>query len=192
MNLLVVFVARLLLGAVFLTSGLPKLLGPRRTVSDVQRYRILPAPLTIAFGWAIGPVELLSGLALITGYGAREGALVALALLSCFMTVVAIAMARKQNLECNCFGLLYREQVGWATQFRDAILWLLAVIVVTWGPMVPDAFTLATGGSWIGVSGAVATLVFVILALTLGWVASKGWPGWMRRGHRMRSVVPEP
>ena len=47
-----------------------------------------------------------------------------------FMGAVEFAMARRLSLKCNCFGLLYRERVGWSTQIRDGVLLALAVFVL--------------------------------------------------------------
>ncbi len=47
------------------------------------------------------------------------------------MIAVAIAMVRKLNLNCSCFGLLYRERVGWSTQIRDGILLVMAFFIVS-------------------------------------------------------------
>ena len=55
-----------------------------------------------------------------------------------FMLAIGVAMIRRQNLNCSCFGLLYRERVGWGTQIRDGILVILAAFLA-----VTDDATLA-------------------------------------------------
>jgi hypothetical protein len=180
----------LFLGGTLLVSSLPKLANPTRTAGDIQNYRILPHPLAAAYGWALAPLELASGLTFLSGYGAKWGALVALVLLTSFMTAVAIAMYRKQDLTCTCFGLLYRERVGWNTQTRDGILWLLAAAVFL-GPATPTFGDLVTSGSLLGYVGAALSVLALIVALFLGWVAAKGWPLWVVR-LRMRGVTSSP
>ncbi len=137
---LALLVVRLILGAVFLMSAVPKLVEPRQFAGDVQQYRILPRPLASAFGYALPYVELASAALLITGFWAEWAALGVAVMLVAFMVAVGIAMARKLNLSCNCFGLLYRERVGWSTQGRDAILLAAAlfILITGGGPTVAD------------------------------------------------------
>ena len=47
----VVLFLRILVGAVFLMSGLTKLAAPRQFASDVRQYRIVPTPLSDAFAY---------------------------------------------------------------------------------------------------------------------------------------------
>lgn len=108
--------ARLILGAVFLMSAIAKLVGPRQFAKDVQQYRMLPRPLASAFGYVLPYVELVTALLLLTGFYSNWAALTVAAMLVSFMVAVGVAMVRKLNLSCSCFGLLYRERVGWSTQ----------------------------------------------------------------------------
>jgi len=55
------------------------------------------------------------------------GAGIALVLLLSFMIAVASAMLRHLDLDCSCFGLLYRERIGWSVLARDGILAGLAL-----------------------------------------------------------------
>ena len=178
---LLLFSARLVLGIVFCVSAVPKLIAPAKAVSDVQNYRILPKPIAIAFGWALIPAEMVSGLALLSGYGARWAALAVLMMLVSFMAAVAIGMARKQNLTCTCFGLLYRERVGWNTQARDAILALMALAVALGGAGVAPIGQLGFAASVETIGGTMLPTAALGLAISLGWVAGKGWPRWMTR-----------
>ncbi len=120
---------RIFLATVFLMSGLTKLAVPGQFVKDVHNYRMIPGPIATAFAWILPFVEVgLAGF-LFAGFQIRWAAAVAVAVLIIFMIAVGIAMARGLNLTCSCFGLLYREKVGWATQARDAVLLLLAFII---------------------------------------------------------------
>ena len=70
---------------------------------------------------------------LLTGVYAGWAALLVVGMLVSFMIAVGIAMGRKLNLNCSCFGLLYRERVGWSTQIRDGILLAMALLIVFGG-----------------------------------------------------------
>ena len=83
-----------------------------------------------AFAYALPYVELGTAVLLLSGFQAQWAALVAMAMLVTFMAAVGIAMARGLELSCSCFGLLYRERVGWGTQVRDGILLAIAALVL--------------------------------------------------------------
>jgi len=76
--------ARLLLAAIFLLSGLAKLADPAGTAAYVASAG-LPAPQLGAWGAAL--LETVGGIALITGYRARPAALV----LAVFSVIAALA-----------------------------------------------------------------------------------------------------
>lgn len=138
---LALLAASLILGAVFLMSAVPKLAAPRRFANDVQQYGILPRPLASAFGYALPYAELAAAALLVTGFYTEWAALGVAVMLVVFMVAVGVAMVRKLNLSCGCFGLLYRERVGWSTQVRDGILLALALFILvadTGGPTVAD------------------------------------------------------
>ncbi len=122
-------------------SALPKLATPRRFANDVQQYRMLPRPLGAALGYSLPYVEFIAAALLITGVYTAWAALGIAFMLVVFMVAVGVAMVRKLNLTCSCFGLLYRERVGWSTQIRDGVLLALALFIFvadTGGPTMAD------------------------------------------------------
>ena len=167
---------RLFLGAVFLLSAIVKVPAPRQFVRDVRGYRILPGSVAAVFGWVLPYVELAIAGSLLTGFGVRWAALAAAFLLIAFMVVVGIAMIRRLNLNCSCFGILYRERVGWRTLIRDTILLGIASAVVlgsqetlTVADMLAKPITLSHSTGLVATAAAigigVAGLVFTVRAL---------------------------
>ena len=55
---ILLLLARLFLGAVFLMSAVPKLASPRQFARDVEGYGILRGPPATAFAWALPFVEM--------------------------------------------------------------------------------------------------------------------------------------
>ena len=166
---MVTFVSvRLFLGAVFLISAASKLGAPRQFAHDVQQYRLLPRPLASAFGYVLPYAELAAAALLLTGFYTDWAALGVAAMLIVFMIAVSVAMARKLNLTCSCFGLLYRERVGWSTQIRDAILLALALFILvadTGGLTVADM--LAEPGKLSHALGLAFTAIVLASALAI-------------------------
>ena len=125
-----VLLLRLFLGAVFLLSAVVKVLAPRQFVQDIRGYHILHGGVATVFGWILPYFEFAISVSLLTGFGLRWAALAAVFLLIVFMIAVSTAMIRRLNLNCSCFGLLYRERVGWRTLLRDAVLIGVASVIV--------------------------------------------------------------
>ena len=124
-----VLIARLILGAVFLMSSVTKLAAPREFVANAQKYRILPHPLTTAYALALLPLELGAAILLFLGVYTTLASLAVMVMLLTFMAAVGMVMRRGEHLNCSCFGLLYRERVGWPTQLRDGVLLLMALLI---------------------------------------------------------------
>ena len=166
---IVLLLARLFLGAVFVMSAVPKLVSPGQFAKDVRSYGILRGPLAIAFAWILPFVELGAALLLLTGFYPTWASLVVVAMLLSFMAAAGVAMARGLSLSCSCFGLLYRERVGWSTQIRDGILLAMALCV-----LVADSgeLTLARMVAEPGRVSHALGLTFAAVALGAGLVAS--------------------
>ncbi|MBI4312789.1 MAG: DoxX family membrane protein, partial [Chloroflexi bacterium] len=116
------FVLQVTLGGLFIVSAVPKLLSPRLFIESVRKYGLLPGRLNDVYGWALPSVQFIVGAALTFGILPRFAALSSLALLASFVIAMTTAVRRGQNLDCGCFGLLYREKVGPPTIARDLVL----------------------------------------------------------------------
>lgn len=99
---------RLLLGAVFLVSAIPKLRHPRGFVLMVLEYRILPPSLGELYAWMLPPLELFVGLLLLTGAAVRVATIMASFLLLSFIAAIGINLARGRDLDCGCFRVGHR------------------------------------------------------------------------------------
>ena len=164
---------RLFLGAVFLLSAVPKIVRPRQFAAEVNRYEILPRSLASLYSLTLPYAALGVAIMLLSGLETRWTSVIAAAMLGSFLIAVAMAMRRGRKLTCKCFGLLYREQVGWSTQVRDGILLAMAVYLAlqlgtSWS--VIDLFRQADtwrGGTALGLNVAVIGVVFSLSALSI-------------------------
>ena len=111
-------------------SAVTKLAAPGQFARDVESYRILRGAPATVFAWTLPVVELGAALLLVTGFYSTWASLSVVVMLLSFMTAVGTAMAHGQSLSCSCFGLLYRERVGWSTQVRDGALLAMALLVL--------------------------------------------------------------
>lgn len=122
---------RVVLGALFLWAAATKLPDMSAFAQDLANYRILPGVLVPWAATAVVGVELVAGLALVTGFGSRAGAVVVAGLLLAFIVFLAQALLRGIDLRCGCFG--GDEAASWWTVARDVAM-LAAALLVAWAP----------------------------------------------------------
>ncbi|MGH3799565.1 MAG: DoxX family protein [Pseudonocardiaceae bacterium] len=97
-------VVRLGLAAVFLASGVLKVIDPAQTRVAVGAYQMLPAGLVGPVATVLPLAELALGTLLVAGAFTRWTALASAVLLMVLMTGVAQAWARGLSIDCGCFG----------------------------------------------------------------------------------------
>jgi putative oxidoreductase len=131
------WIARLVVGGVFVVAGAIKLLDPAAFAQDIGNYQAFPW-WTWNLAAAVVPViEIFAGLAVLTGFKRRGGAIVLGSLTIAFLGLIASVMIRGIDLNCGCFGeATEASAVGWPLVFRD--LGLLVAIVVAYLPAEPD------------------------------------------------------
>jgi peroxiredoxin/uncharacterized membrane protein YphA (DoxX/SURF4 family) len=121
-------VARLILAAVFLVSGIAKLLDLSGGKSAMRSFGV-PESLARPAGILLPIVEILVAVLLIPVATAAWGALLALLLLAVFIVGIGYNLARGRKFECHCFGELTHSEIGPSTLIRNAVLAVLAAFV---------------------------------------------------------------
>jgi uncharacterized membrane protein YphA (DoxX/SURF4 family) len=124
--------ARLALGGIFLYAAGTKLPDMAAFADSIANYRILPAGLVPAAAAVLVGVEVVVGLALLSGRGARAAAWVATLLLATFTAGLSAALVRGIDLACGCFG--GSAPATWWTVARDVAWLALALVVALRGP----------------------------------------------------------
>jgi putative oxidoreductase len=89
---------------VFLYAGVIKALDPVQFANDIDNYKLLAWPISVALAFYLPWLEIFCGLALIVRLLYR-GALSLLTLLTVIFTVATIAArVRGLDITCGCFG----------------------------------------------------------------------------------------
>ncbi|MDO9289590.1 MAG: MauE/DoxX family redox-associated membrane protein [Thermodesulfovibrionales bacterium] len=100
------FIFRIIVGGIFLISGLAKISDPIRFILTLREFRLFPEiiiPFTaIYLPW----LEFILGLLLITGLLYRTGSLMLACLNFVFMLAILSVIVRGIDVDCGCFGLL--------------------------------------------------------------------------------------
>src|SRR5712692_9344001 len=128
----VLFIARLLLAAVFFVAGFAKLAdlpGARQALRDFG----VPAVLANPFGVLLPLAEIVVAVALVPSASAWWGALGALALLLLFVAGISYNLGRGRTTDCHCFGQIDSSPDGWQTLIRHLLLTAIAGFVVLFG-----------------------------------------------------------
>lgn len=91
-------------GAVFIVSGALKVADPTKFLFDVQSFQLVSYPIAYVTALVLPWFEIVAGLALIINRG-RRGAGFSLGLLTGFFIFAVIsANMRDIHLDCGCFG----------------------------------------------------------------------------------------
>ncbi len=98
------FVVALLIGLVFIYAGGLKASDPIKFASDIQNFHILSWPLGIRLAFYLPWLEIICGLALITGWLRKGGVGILTALMLVFIIATVAARMRGIDLDCGCFG----------------------------------------------------------------------------------------
>jgi peroxiredoxin len=164
-------VARLALAAVFLVSGLSKLVDLDGSQAAMRSFGV-PESLTRAGGVLLPIVELVIAVLLIPETTALWGAWLALVLLAVFIVGVGYNLSRGRKFDCHCFGQLTTSEIGPSTLVRNVVLAVIAAFVAVTGvstgnvgPSVTEVFGDMGAFEW------VMLILGVIVLLALAGVA---------------------
>jgi uncharacterized membrane protein YphA (DoxX/SURF4 family) len=100
------FILRIVIGSIFIVSGLGKLLSPYQNfLYVVQAYQLLPSPGEVLVAQIFPWIELVVGVFVVLGLWTSWGLRGAVVLFGIFVVVVGQALSRGLPLEnCGCFG----------------------------------------------------------------------------------------
>ncbi len=97
-------ICRICLGSILIYASYHKIMDPCSAASDIYRYRILPGYLVNICAIILPFVELVTGLALITGLYPRGASLGAIVLLTIFLAGISSNLISGRDISCGCFG----------------------------------------------------------------------------------------
>jgi uncharacterized membrane protein YphA (DoxX/SURF4 family) len=121
-------VCRIALGLVLLGAALAKIGHPGAFATQIDHFRLIPVALGRLLAVTLPWIELLTGIALITGLRARAGAWLGLAMMVVFTLAVAQAMVRGLNFECGCFGSADATRIGLKKLIENIALTAVALL----------------------------------------------------------------
>jgi uncharacterized membrane protein YphA (DoxX/SURF4 family) len=141
----IIWLGRILLGAIFIYAGYSKLFTPNLMLQSffmakfsvlsnlsnfgqqVRSYQLLREPAVSFVAHFLPPFEMVLGLLLLIGWRLRVWATIVSLLLAGFISVLTRAYLLHMQIDCGCFGKP-EPLTGW-TVIRDAALLLLAMLM---------------------------------------------------------------
>ena len=128
--LIVSWMARLILAAVFIYAAILKIGSPLDFADSIAAYQLLPAAAINILALGLPIFELVCGILVLTGLFLRVGTLGILAMLGIFTVAIITALIRGLNIDCGCFGShSWLDSSPWIALIRDLILIGLSLLV---------------------------------------------------------------
>jgi len=121
---------RLIVGGIFLISGLAKIADPVRFLLTLREFRLLPGVLESLLAVYLPWLEFLLGLCVVLGILHRTSALVIAGLNAFFVVAIGSVIARGIEVDCGCFGLLadvlhLPDMADWKAIVRDLVFMVM-------------------------------------------------------------------
>lgn len=101
---LLTLLCRLVVGGIFVYASIYKILDPEKFAQAIYNYRILPGSWVNVVAIILPWLELLAGIALISGIWMHGGAFITSGLMIVFETALAINLLRGIDISCGCFS----------------------------------------------------------------------------------------
>jgi len=124
-----VVIARIVVGGVFVFAAVPKIVDPHAFAIAITNYHAVPDVVARVTGAALPLLELLVGIALISGVHARGAAVLSAGMLIVFAVALTRALLLDINVDCGCFGSAARSEIGWDSVVRNIGLTALSALV---------------------------------------------------------------
>ncbi len=116
-----------IVAGIFIYAGVLKVLDPVQFANDIDNYKILPWPISVALAFYLPWLEIFCGLALVVRFLYRGALSILTALILTFTLATVAAKVRGLDITCGCFG---HASQNWSFPAHLATnLILLAVVI---------------------------------------------------------------
>src|SRR5438876_11185138 len=120
----------LVVAGIFIYAGSIKALDPVQFANDIDNYKILPWPISVALAFYLPWLEIFCGLALIVRYFYRGALSILMALILVFTLATTAAKVRGLDITCGCFG--HASQHWSFPAHLSTNLAIIAALVLLW------------------------------------------------------------
>lgn len=121
----------LVLAGIFIYAGALKAIDPVQFASDIDNYKILPWPVSVALAFYLPWLEIFCALGLVFRFFYRGALSILIALVVVFTLATIAAKVRGLDITCGCFG---HASQHWSFPAHLATnLAILAGLLTLWG-----------------------------------------------------------
>src|SRR5882762_5080113 len=93
-----------IVAGIFIYAGVLKMVDPVQFANDIDNYKILPWPISVALAFYLPWLEIFCGIALVVRVLYRGALSILIALIVVFTLSTVAAKARGLDITCGCFG----------------------------------------------------------------------------------------
>ena len=128
----IILVCRIVLGGIFIYASLDKIAHPAEFAKAIGNYHVLQFGLENLLALTLPWLELLAGVALITGVMVDGAAIMVIIMNIVFIFAISQALARGISIECGCFSVTTEggDNIGLQTIIRDIGYLIMGFIVL--------------------------------------------------------------
>ncbi|PIP38097.1 MAG: DoxX family protein [Desulfobacterales bacterium CG23_combo_of_CG06-09_8_20_14_all_51_8] len=116
------FLVRLVLGAILIAAGIPKILDTVSFAGMVYNYQILPDQLINLTALFLPWLEVLVGVLMITGVWLPGAVILYNGLMLAFIAALSFNIYRGVDISCGCFSTSPGESIDMGTVLRDVVI----------------------------------------------------------------------
>ena len=128
-NKYLLFLFRVIVGFVFIYTGILKISDPAGFSDAINNYDLLPLSFVNFFAITLPWIELVAGLFLLFGISVKESSFIISVMLVVFILAIIISLGRGLNIDCGCFGTNSGTKVGIIKLVENIILLTFSFLV---------------------------------------------------------------
>lgn len=125
----VVRIIRWIVGGLFIYAGALKAGDPAQFIRDIWNYHLVAEPAAYWIAAFVPYLEIVAGIALITGLQRRGAHLIIGSMLVVFIAFLVSAWARGLEISCGCFGTATPETTNYPWLITRDLLLFAGVVV---------------------------------------------------------------
>ncbi|MBL5772794.1 MauE/DoxX family redox-associated membrane protein [Heyndrickxia sporothermodurans] len=133
MNIFILVLSHIM-GLIFLTSSIDKILKYKEFILDIQNYKIVPKNLEKIFAIIMIISQLFCAFNFIFNQMKYINLGIALTLMFCFTIAIIINLFRNNKINCGCGGVVGDKQISWSTVARNLVLIFMMFVILLNSP----------------------------------------------------------
>ncbi len=122
--------SKIIIGLIFVISGIIKISNPFEFVESVNNFKMLPPELVNLFVIIIPWVEFSAGLLLVFNIYPKESATIISGLLVIFTIAIVVALLKSLTFNCGCLGNIFPQEIGALKILENLVLLGLSINIL--------------------------------------------------------------